>query len=109
MQIPYQPTQNGKGGPLPQIPDWLAAWGKRNGCADDYLPVVATLAGHSDTQKTLYSCNNQDVVTGYLITGMAHSWPSTTDNSDNESNGDGPVSIDATPMILDFFRVNSKP
>lgn len=94
---------------MPQIPHWLAAWGKRNGCTADYDPTVAPLEGHSDTQKTLYTCNDIDAVTGYLVTGMAHSWPSTTPNSDNQAHGDGPVSIDATPMILDFFRVNYKP
>ncbi|KFZ23959.1 hypothetical protein V502_01566 [Pseudogymnoascus sp. VKM F-4520 (FW-2644)] len=107
--IPYKPTGDGAGGPLPQIPDWLAAWGGRNGCAPGYKPVVSQLDGHSDVQKTLYTCNNVAVVTGYLISGMGHSWPSTSANSDNQKNGDGPVSIDATPMILDYFRANLKP
>ncbi|QKX63789.1 uncharacterized protein TRUGW13939_10960 [Talaromyces rugulosus] len=107
--IPYQPTDDGSGGPLPQIPDWLAAWGQRNGCPSDYKPQVSTLQGHDDTQQTLYQVNGTDVVTGYLISGMDHDWPSTTPNSDSEAHGDGPVSIDATPMILDFFRKNQKP
>lgn len=94
---------------MPQIPDWLGAWGARNGCPGGYQPTVSQLDGHSDVQKTLYTCNSIAVVTGYLISGMDHSWPSTSSNSDNEKHGDGPVSIDATPMILDFFRVNYKP
>lgn len=103
-KIPYLPTEDGSGGPLPQIPDWLATWGQRNGCTPDYKPTVSQLNGGTTVQETLYSCNGANVVTGYLIDGMDHSWPSTTPNTDQEAHGDGPVSIDASPMILDFFR-----
>jgi poly(3-hydroxybutyrate) depolymerase len=71
--------------------------------------VVSQLNGDPTVQKTLYSCNGADVVTGYYITDMNHSWPSTTPNSDEEAHGDKPVSIDASPMILDFFRSIRKP
>ncbi|KFY48359.1 hypothetical protein V495_01403 [Pseudogymnoascus sp. VKM F-4514 (FW-929)] len=87
--IPYIPTEDGSGGPLPTIPDWLSTWGQRNGCPADYKPVVSQLNGDPTVQKTL--------------------WPSTTPNSDQEAHGDKPVSIDATPMILEFFRSIKKP
>ncbi|KFY68825.1 hypothetical protein V496_00780 [Pseudogymnoascus sp. VKM F-4515 (FW-2607)] len=107
--IPYFPKENGSGGPLPQIPDWLDTWGQRNGCPKDYKPAVSQLNGDETVQETLYRCNDAAVVTGYYIEGMDHSWPSTTENSDNIKHGDGPVSIDATPMILEFFRGIRKP
>lgn len=94
---------------MPNIKDWQAAWASRNGCPDGYQPDIAGFEGHDDTQKTLYTCNNIAVVTQYLVTDMGHSWPSTQPNSDNQKHGDGPVSFDATPIILDFFRVNYKP
>ncbi|KFZ20094.1 hypothetical protein V501_00298 [Pseudogymnoascus sp. VKM F-4519 (FW-2642)] len=88
--IPYRPTTNGTGGPLPQIPDWLDTWGQRNGCAAHYKPAMSQLNGDKTVQETLYTCNGAAVVTGYYIDGMDHSWPSTTENSDNIKHGDGP-------------------
>jgi poly(3-hydroxybutyrate) depolymerase len=70
---------------------------------------VSQLNGDKTVQKTLYTCKGAAVVTGYLIEGMDHSWPSTTRNSDQDSHGDKPVSINASPMILDFFRGIKKP
>ncbi|KFY06354.1 hypothetical protein V492_08068, partial [Pseudogymnoascus sp. VKM F-4246] len=101
--IPYIPTEDGSGGPLPKIPDWLNTWAVRNGCAADYKPVVSEFMDPK-VHKSLYTCNGVDVVTGYYIDDMDHSWPSKTHNTDQDSHGDAPAPIDASPLILDFFR-----
>lgn len=103
--IPYDGGE-GSGGPLPAIPAWLNNWAGRNGCAGGEGETM-TFEYDNAVNHTTWSCNGVDgVVDGYWIQGMGHDWPSTSYNDDNQ--GDTTV-LDATPLILDFFRKNYKP
>lgn len=95
-----------KGGTVPAIPDWLNMWASRNGCAAGQ-GETQTFTNENAVNHTTWSCNGiDDVVDGYWVSGMGHDWPSTSWNDDND--GDT-APIDATPIILDFFRRNYKP
>ncbi|MEU0511341.1 ferulic acid esterase [Amycolatopsis sp. NPDC006125] len=82
---------------LPSIPDWLAGWASRDGCAPE--PVVRDL-GDGVRVERWRSCD-ADVV-HYRVEGLGHDWPSTAPNPDS----DVPSVIDATPVILRFFSAH---
>jgi poly(3-hydroxybutyrate) depolymerase len=104
----YDGELDGNGGETPPIPEWLEYWGQRNGCGPNEGEV--TLSHDNSLNHTTYSCNQtENIVEGYWIKGMSHSWPSTQSNSDNKEHGDGPTFIDATPIIIDFFDRTFKP
>ena len=108
-EIPYEGGVE-KNGKVPAIPEWLSHWAVRNGCRDP--PKSSTVDYNNGTMVTTYSyvtysCNGHaDVVRHYRVEGMGHVWPSTTYNSDNKGET---TWIDATPLIVDFFKANYKP
>jgi len=79
---------------LPSIPDWLKTWATRNGCST--TPVVTKTNGLT---HTTYDCNGKINVEGYLVDGMAHTWP---DAGNNDSGFQG------TKAIVDFFKAHTK-
>lgn len=100
--IPYHPTDDGSGGPIPDIGEWVSWWGQRT-CGDDASPVVSGDQGGYDTTK--YSCGEySDVVAHYQVYGLGHCWPSSVgDNNDSVRDDCGDRSLDFTPVVLDFF------
>ncbi|KAL8688276.1 MAG: hypothetical protein Q9218_005773 [Villophora microphyllina] len=95
-QIPYFGGESDHG-PVPNVPNWLAAWARRNGCLD---PV--SNAEHEKVfqgyKHESYSCGGvQDIVQHYNITGLGHKWP-TLSNSP----------VDASSRIIEFFHGRHK-
>lgn len=85
----------------PAIPDFLRCWARRNSCSKgdkgdsqwEYQGAV---------NHTTWSCDGaSNLVEGYWIKGLGHDWPSTSPNSDNPK---GHTVLDATPIMVDFFR-----
>jgi poly(3-hydroxybutyrate) depolymerase len=105
--IPYHPTENGAGGPLPDISEWVSWWGDRT-CGDDAKAKYSGDLGGYNT--TSYSCGEYgNVVQHYQIFDLGHCWPSSTsDNYDATVSGQGTRkcldrALDYTPVVLDFF------
>lgn len=96
--VNYHGSQTGNGGPLPPIPEWLGAWALRDKCPDPPQNSTQTLFG-GNVDYVTYSCNGvQDIVQHYRIKGMGHTWPTV-------AKGDF---IDASPLIMDFYRNHPK-
>ncbi|MFE0020147.1 alpha/beta hydrolase family esterase [Amycolatopsis sp. NPDC059021] len=91
--IPYAGNAERK---LPSIPDWMAAWARRDGCAA--TPVVRDL-GKGVSVSTWPGCARGAKVEHYRLEGLGHVWPSTKPNLDS----DKPTAMDATPVIERFF------
>ena len=103
----YDGGESRSGGELPDIPGWLSRWAVRDGCLDNSTRVEAPVNdtnGNLEYTKITYSCNNvTDVISHYkserkIETGKDHIWP-TLKNS----------WIEASPLIIDFFKRNPKP
>ena len=89
----------GNGGPLPSIPIWLSWWAQRDGCKDPAADKNTT-AEHGYDYIT-YSCNGiADIVRHYKILHLGHKWPNTSITNSP---------IDASPIIMDFFKEYHKP
>jgi poly(3-hydroxybutyrate) depolymerase len=105
--IPYHPTEDGAGGPLPDISEWVSWWGDRT-CGDDAKAKYSGNLGGYNT--TSYSCGEYgNVVQHYQIFDLGHCWPSSTsDNYDATVSGQSTRkcldrALDYTPVVLDFF------
>lgn len=86
---------------LPAISYWVEQWAARNGLSTD--GTTTQLADDTPTTKIIvYGSGEQEGLVQHIYAeSVAHEWPSTTINDDNE---DGQVAeFDATPIILDFF------
>lgn len=95
-KIPYFGPESDNG-PVPSIPNWLAAWAQRNGCLDP--PRTKHEFSFLGYKEENYTCNGvADIVQHYNITGLGHLWP-TMHNAQ----------IDASSRILDFFNAHRKP
>jgi poly(3-hydroxybutyrate) depolymerase len=78
---------------LPSVPHWLDGWRKRESfgaCGNE-----TSLFG-GKVKKTEFGGGK---VTGYLVEGLGHAWPSVEPNGDNP-NG---TYFDATPLIMEWF------
>ncbi|KAL7007219.1 hypothetical protein EMMF5_003058 [Cystobasidiomycetes sp. EMM_F5] len=109
--VPYDGKNNSAGGNEPPIPLWLSWWGQRNGCnaTAGSKAFPSGYGGAGNVNITTYSCgtnNTQNIVQGYWIKGMGHSWPSTSNNTDNIAHGDGPTVLNATPLIMQFYNAH---
>lgn len=108
--IPYHPTEDGSGGPLPDISDWVRWWGHRT-CGRHAEPQNSDDLGGYNT--TTYSCRRyRDVIKHYQIFKLGHCWPtddgSNWDASDNYNQTERKCldgSVDFTDQVLDFFAV----
>jgi polyhydroxybutyrate depolymerase len=83
---------------LPSIPDWLAGWASRDGCFPrplEFSPVRDVV-----TQWWL-GCS----LVHFQVQHAGHVWPSTKPNLDSAT----PTTIDATPVIWQFFRAHPLP
>jgi polyhydroxybutyrate depolymerase len=82
---------------LPAIPDWLAGWAGRNGCAG--APAVRNEFGGQVQVSRWRPCRGDAEIVHYKIDGLGHDWPSTQPNLDSAT----PTVLDATPLIMAFF------
>lgn len=82
------------GGGLPPIPDWIAAWAARNGCAP--TPTITYSQGDV-TGETWGDCTDDATVTLYTIAGGKHIWPGSIGATQF---------IDATDTIWEFFAAH---
>lgn len=100
--IPYHPTQEGSGGPLPDISAWVSWWGQRTCGPDAVADYSGDLGGYNTTS---YSCGTyEDVVQHYQIFELGHCWPSSTGtNKDSERSYCFDRSVDFTEEVLGFF------
>ena len=90
---------------LPPIPSWLEGWASLNGCEKGTLGN-STFSFDGVVNKTTWTCNGaDDIVTGYWIKGLGHSWPSTKKNDDSSH----PTVLNASRIILDFFANHTLP
>lgn len=94
------------GADLPNIRKVLRTWAIRNSCDADPIPVVDRLESNK-VYYTQYDCaGHASSVVGYNVTGQGHVWISTQYNEDNK--GDT-APIDASTIMMAFFRANPKP
>lgn len=105
--IPYHPTKEGSGGPLPDITQWVSWWGERT-CGAGATPDYSGDLGGYNT--TTYSCGKYDkVVNHYQVFDLGHCWPSSTgDNFDAQQANQAERKcldkvLDYTPVVLQFF------
>ncbi|MFJ4783772.1 alpha/beta hydrolase family esterase [Streptomyces sp. NPDC088794] len=97
--IPYNGDAS-KG--LPSLPTWLAAWAQRDGCT----PTPQNTRVKTNVVHQVWpSCAGASTVEHYRIEDGGHVWPATTPNGDTAT----PTTIDATPLIWDFFQSHLKP
>ena len=85
---------------FPDIPTWIANWGRRNRCAPKAVDVAVAM---DVTRRTYTNCANGAAVVLYTIEGGGHTWP-----------GGGPMpewfagatsnSVDASSLMWAFFR-----
>ena len=96
---PVVPYYGGKGkGPaagnmFPPIPEWAAAWAKRDSC--NKAPTMTQFNSH--ISKTVYSqCHGNASVILYSIDDNGHAWPGSSMPNASQA-------IDATTEIWNFF------
>jgi len=82
---------------LPSIPDWLADWAERDGCA-----ARPSVSGDEVRVSRWRGCDRGADLVHYRVDGLGHDWPSTTPNPDS----DVASVLDATPVIMKFFRTH---
>lgn len=93
--IPYNGRGNVGHGPLPSIPNWLASWAVLDGCSQ---PPQASDQPFDGYDYVSYSCGNlPNIVSHYKVTDLGHTWPDTSNSP-----------IDASSLIIEFFKANSK-
>ncbi|EME46358.1 hypothetical protein DOTSEDRAFT_70379 [Dothistroma septosporum NZE10] len=103
VTIPYHPTKDGSGGPLPDISMWTTWWGHRTCGSNAQSQRSGDLGGYN---KTTYSCGSyNNVIDHYQIFKGGHCWPNAKgDNYDAQNNPScTDRSLDYTPVVLDFF------
>ncbi|KAK5682503.1 hypothetical protein LTS10_005631 [Elasticomyces elasticus] len=101
--IPYVPTKDGRGGPLPNVGKWVGWWGQRD-CGANVKPTIDTKP--TGYNVTTYSCNGrQDVVKHYHLAKGGHCWPSSDPETSDNRGGSckGARVLDFTPKVLEFF------
>lgn len=106
--IPYHPTEDGSGGPLPDISRWVRWWGHRTCGRYARSHKSGDLGGYN---TTTYSCGRyHDVVSHYQIFELGHCWPSVdgsnwdaSDNYDQTTRKCLDGALDFTSKVLEFF------
>lgn len=81
---------------LPRIPWWVESWAVNDGLSTD----AETEQLADDTPNTTITRYGGGLVSHVFDAVIAHDWPATTENTDNE--GDL-AEFDATPIIIEFF------
>ncbi|TWU77765.1 hypothetical protein ED733_008655 [Metarhizium rileyi] len=85
---------------LPSIPHFVRQWATR----DDLGTQNTTTAVSRDAVAYEFGQGEKAGLVKHVFDSViGHDWPSTAPNQDNQREGHGVASYDATPMILDFF------
>jgi polyhydroxybutyrate depolymerase len=85
---------------FPSIPEFVATWARRNGCAA--APVDSVL-GDEVTRRAFGRCASQADVALYTIRGGGHTWPGGPPLAEWFV-GRTSTTINATRLMWDFFR-----
>ncbi len=87
---------------LPYIPHWVQEWAIRDGLGTTNSSYNLTV----NATVYQYGTGAQLGLVTHVFDGahIGHSWPATIPNADNEENGDGPASFNASSIIIQFFR-----
>ncbi|KAJ5232912.1 Alpha/Beta hydrolase protein [Penicillium chermesinum] len=102
----YYEGGHGEGGMLPAIPDWLAAWQRRNGCGAN----TTVNSDNGNVHHTTWSCQDAgNALQHWKVDKNGHDWPSRTINADMIVAGMGPQPIEANDLVIDFFDQFSLP
>lgn len=104
--IPYNPTEPGSGGELPDVGEWVGWWGERD-CGCDAVPEVF-VDEEDQYNVTTYSCHGwEDVVKHYHLETLSHCWPDAQgDNYDATGSSHNCIAtqvLDFTSVVFDFF------
>ena len=86
----------------PPIPDWAAAWARRDGCAS--MPVKTTPV-NTVTVQTWSSCQGNAEVILYTLANHGHSWPGSAVMPKAITS----QAINATDVMWDFFKAHPMP
>ncbi|KAF2215836.1 carbohydrate esterase family 1 protein, partial [Cercospora zeae-maydis SCOH1-5] len=71
--ISYHPNEDGSGGPLPDVGEWVSWWGQRTCGSNAEADYSKDLGGYN---TTTYSCNGRsEAVKHYRIFELGHCWP----------------------------------
>lgn len=100
--IPYYGNTSKTGDPVPPISQWLLGWAQRN-CLNPTISEDDRKNGTADItySRITYSCEGlPDIVEHYRLNETEHVWPSTSQPHTSW--------VDASPLILDFFRKHSQ-
>ncbi|EMD00150.1 hypothetical protein BAUCODRAFT_145459 [Baudoinia panamericana UAMH 10762] len=88
------------------LPDFFEIWARRNNC--DPRPNSTELYGGKVTRYAWLSSDQEatsrEVLIHYRIGGFGHGWP-TTRPLNNDDQRHGPTYFDATPVVMDWFRM----
>ncbi|RDA87271.1 hypothetical protein CP532_1328 [Ophiocordyceps camponoti-leonardi (nom. inval.)] len=71
---PYEGGQ-GRGGPLPSIPEWVARWAKRDGCYGESVDHVLAGGVVHDLRWEHCAGRHEGVLRHVRIDGWPHKWP----------------------------------
>ncbi|CAI6340710.1 unnamed protein product [Periconia digitata] len=94
--IPYEPTKDGRGGPLPKIPDLMDRWAVRNACDRENKDVSSPAENVQHISWTCGADSTKGAVQHYRIDGHGHSW------------AEAKSGVDGTKVFMDFFKQNAK-
>ncbi|KAF2009598.1 carbohydrate esterase family 1 protein [Aaosphaeria arxii CBS 175.79] len=90
----------GDGGPLPSIPSWLDTWAQRYTCQNKTEEVTH----EGDVHHYSWTCNGKaGLLQHYKVERLGHCWADTEINLSQISVPQGPASIKATAIIMEFF------
>jgi polyhydroxybutyrate depolymerase len=86
--VPYvgRPKLPGNAYSTPPLPEWAAAWAKRNGCAPD---AIVAAPSESLEIRSWGSCKARAEVVLYTLADAGHEWPE--------------LPVNASQLIWDFF------
>ncbi|KAK4034929.1 Feruloyl esterase B [Parachaetomium inaequale] len=87
---------------LPYVPHWVQIWAGRDGLGTANSSYNLT----ADATVYQFGAGAEGGVVTHVFDGgsVGHSWPATIWNDDNEHNGDGPASFNASSVIVEFFQ-----
>jgi poly(3-hydroxybutyrate) depolymerase len=87
---------------LPYVPRWVQTWAARDGLGTGNSSYSLT----ADATVYLFGTGVESGLVMHVFDGpnIGHSWPATVWNDDNEHNGDGPASFNASSVIIEFFE-----
>lgn len=100
--IPYEGGER-RGECLPAIPHFIQQWAARDGLG--YHNITTPVSSNTVSYKFGYGFNT-GLVEHIYDSVIGHDWPSTAPNADNQVEGHHVASFNATPIIVEFFKLH---